>query len=114
MPDTPPFLRNRENGRVFSYHPLLATYAPMEPYYGPSPGDGVVFEPCTEPPAAVNATPLASAAAAQAEPALEQPDINQELYNLHWRTLKYRVEQAGGTWTNKQDAIAFLSEVEVY
>lgn len=33
----------------------------------------------------------------------------QDPKTLHWRQLKALVEQYGGTWTNRDDALAFLS-----
>lgn len=39
------------------------------------------------------------------------PD-DEDLSRLHWRLLKSRVEAAGGTWTNKADAVAFLENLD--
>ena len=32
---------------------------------------------------------------------------------IHWTHLKKRVEEMGGTWTNREDAEKFLAEVKV-
>jgi len=36
--------------------------------------------------------------------------MSDDLNELHWHTLKKRVEDAGGTYQSKDQAIAFLSE----
>lgn len=37
-------------------------------------------------------------------------EANDDLAQLHWKEIKVLVEAKGGTWTNKADAIVFLSK----
>jgi hypothetical protein len=57
--------------------------------------DGVKF--------AMNGEPLPGEKGSGAQPPKEPP-----LEEMHWTNLKKQVEAAGGEWTNKEDALAFL------
>jgi hypothetical protein len=46
--------------------------------------------------------------AGPAQPVIE-PSGEEDLESLHWTQLRARVQAAGGTYTNKPEAIAFLS-----
>jgi hypothetical protein len=49
-------------------------------------------------------------AKAEAQAAASKGKIGDQS-GMHWRVVKAAVEQAGGTWTNKKEGIAFLKDL---
>lgn len=94
----PKFLKHKKNGRVFAWSKLLAKNNNLIPY------DPETKE-FTAPPVPHGVPRV------QPEPTPAAPESTPDVANesLHWTQLRKKVADAGGVYTNREEALAFLN-----
>lgn len=102
-----PYLRNVNNGRVFPYSETLAKFGHLVPYHGEVSDKGTVVDQYDIEVSAEEAPVPPSKTRIKLAP--EDPTIDdQTLMTLHWTKLKKLVEEHGGIYTSRNDAVAYL------
>ena len=105
------FVKNIRSGRIFPASPLLdpKVCVPCDPESGELtaaiPPRGVTRSKAPDPPEKADA-PIQA-------PSQELPSASTDLNDLHWTQLRKKVLEAGGKYTNREDAINFLNSTEV-
>lgn len=106
MSNNPPYLRNVNNGRLFPYDDKLAEQKNLAPYWGDG-RDKVDVMPLPTPEVpeeAPEAVPVKTIKLTPEDPAMD----GSTLETTHWSQLKKMVEERGGKYISRSDAIAFL------
>ena len=96
-------LWHRKTGQRFAWAPGMASNPMVKAVWAHTDGgDWRDYPPEDE----------VQAVSEQEESDMDESDEDVPLKDLHWRTLKKRVEDAGGAWTDKDSAIKFLEALE--